>query len=500
MSEHVQDIPLFREMEGVATLPRNGWEQEDADERVRVITDIYRTLTELGVAPKLAQQADELAEGLYPLMTLQYNRAPNWLDEDYEPQGRGIAFDVDTPLLTGVDKVSVYLRGIGNPTLVYNDGRVYPYPGFPDDLTRMFFDLRNESRIWGAQSMPTALMEFYNAASVFAAHARACGWTDISEAIRAGAVIPIGVGYDEGLTHYLESMLDDGLKHAGNEKDRRMYGWDGNRKGFGYVLEVVPSIRRLKVHRTVVNSNHGELIDRVGRPEVWETIQRSFIENLKHSGAFLSAGSAHLQNVHWMPIGARTSMVFGDYADFVFLGDYTDAHAAHIFKNREFHTEADIMSAILFSYFIKYDGLTGPELHEVPRLTPLEQRVCTARSWNVILEGISNPKTIDTLVEMSLTDKSDTIKRAFSLAASQLLINRYRSDTWYRVAQEREEQIRKEDPRYTLSDRWIGDILTEIHAPEILERYETTAKSQLVKTIREYLLTGDEGLAGQIHV
>ena len=318
MNEHTADIPLFRPMEGVTPLSYAGQELE-TDERVKVITDIYRTLTELGVAPKLAQQVDELAQELYPLMTLQYNRFPDNTDEDIEFQGRGVSFDVQTPFL-GVQDVSVYLRGCGNIQFVSGDQDTHQYPGFPENLNAFFFDIGRQPRIWESQSIPTALMEFYNAAIVFAAHARENKWNDISEALRAGVVIPIGVGFDEGLTNHLESLLDNGVSTATTDDDRRAYSWEGNRQGFGYILEVVPSTRRLKTHASVSQLRHGKLVDRVRDPLVWKEIQTSMILNLRYAGAFLSPQSTHYQNVHWIVPGKTASMIYGDYADFSFWG------------------------------------------------------------------------------------------------------------------------------------------------------------------------------------
>ena len=116
---------------------------------------------------------------------------------------------------------------------------------------------------------------------------------------------------------------------------------------------------------------------------------------------------------------------------------------------------------------------------------------CHIQSWNVLLHDITHSDTVEHLVALYISDKTDKIKNAFCVAAAQLLIETYQHDQWIRVARERRGLIGQHDLKYKLDDRYNYDIQDVAHHFAV-NWYEEVAKSPLTKAIKSYLQTGDK--------
>lgn len=455
-------------------------------EKIRLLTNTGEVLRDLGVNTKLANDVADKTAHLQPLLSLVYRRKPT-IGDKISREGRGVYHD---RIPVAGHEVIVYVKGIGNESLVEEVGNGNPFPGFPRDTERLVFDsilsFSRHPRILGTETLPWGFLEYINSCVVFATEAREQGWERIEDALVAGVTVPIGMMHFKELSQHMLTLLQRRIKETPYGVEARQLEWRGNTIGLGSVGQIVPSDKRLPRApaeempdaKTRVNTIN-EFID----TEIYRTAGKTLRRLLKMGIAY-SRESSHGQNLY--DLG---SLAQADNSDLVFLGDYIDCDVADMFDGPTALSGTEQREAIIYRMLDRHDGLT-PLAYPIPSLGISWESIQEGqlKFWHEFLEGIVPENVISQIPPLV-----SILRKQVCLAVAVLSVRHLQCADWEALSSERKRILKKYD-RVGACAELLGKIGSNLPSYSTLGYRKLVDPSNTlgVQSMLAFLETGDK--------
>lgn len=271
----------------------------------------------------LSDELREIVRTLSPLLKEGYR---NGLHDDViksiPSEGRGI-YRVALIQTNGESvRAIVYIKGAGSK-LILEETEDSLFPGFPNNLDHLFFDnprMNTHPRITGTETGPWGMLEFLALKTLFKRIISKYQIESVSEAIRKGIPIPIGIQEQADLSVYLQRLLSEYLHQESIEMNAT---WIGNFLPFVTVAAIVPGNKRMSRYEDGMNIQDIEqrriFLQSYINPEYSRFLGRIIREQIS-LGAVFSKASSHRQNIY---DSTHSAFPIADYSDLLFLGTLT---------------------------------------------------------------------------------------------------------------------------------------------------------------------------------
>lgn len=432
--------------------------------KVKEVTNLRLVLTDLKVNPQLIDSTVSYTESIIPLLGLIGG------SKDNPREGRGVYLD-------GPNGEKVYSKGNGSEWLLERDLEEGELPGYPRTTDELMYDtLKNNRdtshpRIVGTETLSWGMLEFVNAAVVFAEIAKREGWTDIQQAVKAGVTIPIGLLSLPELTAKMRKLLES--KKAESEEWRRFLDWEGNEIGLASVGLVVPTDQR-KFRGSPYESQKPK--EDFTNSQIAETTGRT-LRRLLDMGIVYSKASAHGQNLYTKGLVAQS-----DNSDFVLLGEYE--------KEEE-------RGCLIVGQLAPNDNMV-PLWLPVPSLNIPFEEIAESQKlfWQEFIGDIDNfdQKAINELPKLM-----PLLRTQINFAVAKLLSEKVSSTShWKEIRDARRGILRTQDPVGALgTERELDKKIKSNLDPKELAQYKRLVSAQDplgVQSMLRFLQTGDKSV------